>query len=36
VQQPPQVQLKVTKSSQVKEMLSAPHVLDEQGLLQAG
>jgi hypothetical protein len=36
VQQPPQVQFRVTNSSQMKEMLSAPHVLDKQGLLQAG
>ena len=36
MQQPPQLQLRLLKSSQMKKMLSAPHVLSEQGLLQAG
>ena len=36
VQQPPQLQLRRTKSSQKKMMLSALHVLTAQGLLQAG
>jgi hypothetical protein len=36
VQQPTQLQLRRTKSSQKKMMLSALHVLTAQGLLQAG
>ena len=36
VQQPPQLQLRLTKSSHMKNMLSAPHVLRAQVLLQVG